>query len=251
MGLDGFFETIAQGGAAATDVLDQWARTLPVSLAFAAGMLAAVNPCGFIMLPAFSAFYVSDEGTAGGRVPHRLGRAASMSFIVTGAFVVTFGTAGIAATLAGRAVIEWSAWAGLLAGAALVGLGVTQLVGRRSYLAGATSRLRMRRSRSVGGVAAFGLAYAVVSLGCTLPVFVAVVGLSLTGGSDILAAGLRYVEYSAGMGAVLLAVALGTALARAPVTAFAHRAGGVVDASANVVLVIVGAYVVWYWGGVV
>lgn len=251
MGIDGFFETIAQGGAATTDVLDQWTRILPVSFAFAAGMLAAMNPCGFIMLPAFAAFYVSVEGTADGPVLHRLGRAALMSLIVTGAFVVAFGTIGIAATLAGRAVIEWSAWAGLVVGAALIGLGVAQLLGRRSYLAGATSRLRTRRSRSVGGVAAFGLAYAVVSLGCTLPVFVAVVGLSLTGGSDVLAAALRYVEYSAGMGAVLLTAAVSTTVARAPLAALAQRVGGVTEIPANVVLIVVGAYVVWYWGGAV
>lgn len=32
---------------------------LPVSYAFGAGMLASVNPCGFIMLPAFAAFYLT------------------------------------------------------------------------------------------------------------------------------------------------------------------------------------------------
>ena len=34
---------------------------LPFSFAFVAGMVAAVNPCGFVMLPAYLTIYLRDE----------------------------------------------------------------------------------------------------------------------------------------------------------------------------------------------
>jgi cytochrome c biogenesis protein CcdA len=34
---------------------------LPVGLAFGAGMIAAVNPCGFAMLPAYLSLYLGAE----------------------------------------------------------------------------------------------------------------------------------------------------------------------------------------------
>jgi len=249
--MDAFFQAIADTAGGWVNTFDAWVRWLPVSFAFGAGMLAAMNPCGFIMLPAFSAFYVSGERGAAGSPTRRVGRAAWMSAIVTATFILTFGAVGLVASVVGQQVIGWSAWAGLFVGAALVAFGISQLVGRGTALSALTSRVRTPRTRDVRGVAAFGVAYAVVSLGCTLPIFTAVVGLSLTGDSSTLSAAFRYLEYSAGMGTVLLLVAVGTALARAPLTAFASRAGGMIDVGANAVLVLAGAYVVWYWGGVV
>ena len=48
----------------------------PVPYPFGAGMLAIVNPCGFVMLPAFAAFYCT-LGDGGGTIGfgRRAGRA--------------------------------------------------------------------------------------------------------------------------------------------------------------------------------
>ncbi len=44
----------------------------PLALAFASGMVAAVNPCGFAMLPAYVTFFLGHEGD--GRRPRRVRR---------------------------------------------------------------------------------------------------------------------------------------------------------------------------------
>lgn len=245
------FELVAATAETSVSAFDGWVQVLPVSFAFAAGMLATVNPCGFIMLPAFSAFYVATDGSTRQGWALRVARAARMSLLVTFAFIVTFAVAGLVATLAGQALIRWSAWAGLLVGVALVALGVAQLVSGRSLLGPVPLKVRAARSRTVPGVVAFGVAYAVVSLGCTLPIFMAVVGASLLGPAAISTAAMRYVEYGAGMGVVLLVVALTTAVAGAPLFTIASRAGPVVERLGNAVLVMAGLYVAWYWGGVV
>src|SRR6056297_3335946 len=53
-------------------VLDRLAAWLPLGFAFGAGMVSAVNPCGFAMLPAYLGLYlrgsVDRTGTRGERL---------------------------------------------------------------------------------------------------------------------------------------------------------------------------------------
>lgn len=236
------------------DWLGNRVDALPLPFAFGAGMLATINPCGFIMLPAFAAFYISADGSErGGGSVARLQRALVMGGIVTAAFIVTFGVTGMLITVGARFIMHWVAWAGLLVGLVLIAFGLAQLVTRRSLFAGMTAGVRVQRSRSVRGVALFGFAYAVASLGCTLPVFMIVAGSVFVGAGDFVPSAVRFVEYAAGMGAVLTAVTVGVALFRRQTTRAVGRALPYVDSAANLLLVFAGTYLVWYWtrdGGV-
>lgn len=224
-----------------------WARSLPVSFAFSAGMVATVNPCGFIMLPSFAVFYFGTEDGAPRGLSARLVRAGQMGLLVSIAFVVTFGLMGLAVTLAGRQLIGWTYWGGLGIGLALIAFGGYQLVIRRSVFASLGSGVRVRRSRTARGVLLFGFAYALVSLGCTLPIFMLVMGSVFTGQTDYAASTWRFVEYGAGMGAVLMLVAAGVAVARQPVVRFVGGMLPYVHGFANLALMFTGAYVTWYW----
>jgi len=224
-----------------------WARSLPVSFAFSAGMVATVNPCGFIMLPSFAVFYFGTEDGAPRGLSARLVRAGQMGLLVSIAFVVTFGLMGLAVTIAGRHLIGWTYWGGLGIGLALIAFGGYQLVTRRSVFANLSSSVRVRRSRTARGVLLFGFAYALVSLGCTLPIFMLVMGSVFTGQTDYAASTWRFVEYGAGMGAVLMLVAAGVAVARQPVVRFVGGMLPYVHGFANLALMFTGAYVTWYW----
>ncbi|MGH2500482.1 MAG: cytochrome c biogenesis CcdA family protein [Candidatus Limnocylindria bacterium] len=222
-------------------------EALPISYAFGAGMLATVNPCGFVMLPSFAAFYLTAGTEGGGTTGRRLGRALLMGLLVSLAFVATFGVAGLLLAAGGRVIVEWVGWAGLAIGLALMGLGAYQLAARRSLLAGFTSGARVRRRASVGGVLAFGVAYAVASLSCTLPVFMVVVAsVFVTAGSYVESA-LRFVQYGLGMGLVLTAITLGVAAARAETVRAVGTILPYVESAGNVLLIFAGAYLVWYW----
>jgi cytochrome c biogenesis protein CcdA len=67
--------------------------TRPVAYAFTLGLLAAVNPCGFPLLPAYLSQFAYDSSDRGwGR---RTARALMAGLSVTAGFVVTFGLAGL------------------------------------------------------------------------------------------------------------------------------------------------------------
>lgn len=244
---DAVFEPFA---AYATGLINQfaaWIRVLPVSFAFSAGMIATVNPCGFIMLPSFAAFYLASDDGGPRPLAARLTRAGQMGLLVSIAFVLTFATVGLAVTAAGNQLIAWSYWAGLGIGIALTCFGAYQLVTRRSVFSNLTSSVRVSRSRTATGVLTFGFAYALVSLGCTLPIFMLVVGSVFTSQTDYVTSTWRFVQYGAGMGVVLVLVAMGVAIARQPVVRFLSGALPYIHALANLALVLAGSYVTWYW----
>jgi len=168
--------------------------------------------------------------------------------LVSLAFVVTFAAVGAVLTLFGRQLMAWTYWAGLAVGLLMLLLGAVQLITGGSWFADRTSGVRARRRRSVGGVLAFGLAYAVASLGCTLPIFMLVVGSVFTGDGDYLASVRRFGEYGAGMGLVLGLVALAVAFTSAPLLRIAWAVMPAVARLANVALVFAGGYLLWYYG---
>lgn len=251
MWADAIFGPVADLATQWLNVYSDWVRALPVSFAFGAGMVATVNPCGFVMLPSFVAFYLAGEGQAGTSSAHRSWRAAQLGVLVAVAFILTFAAMGMVLTLFGRQLMAWTYWAGLGVGLLIVALGVVQLVTGRALFADLTSGIRVQRRRSVSGVLAFGLAYAVASLGCTLPIFMLVVGSVFTGDGDYASSVWRFVEYGAGMGVVLGLVALAVALTSGWLMRVAWAVMPVVTRLANVALVFAGGYLLWYYADIV
>ncbi len=130
-----------------------------VGLAFAAGMVAAFNPCGFAMLPAYLTFVVQREG--GGQsaaVARALGATAAMAL----GFLAVFGTFGLLTVSLAGTVQRYMPYVTLVVGISLVVLGIWLLLGREltvpvdrqgagvgAHLAtGVDVRLRSRAMRS-------------------------------------------------------------------------------------------------------
>jgi cytochrome c biogenesis protein CcdA len=121
-----FVETLS---ARISGVLLSLGTKAPLGYAFVAGMVASVNPCGFVLLPAYLGLYLGDDpGTSGGRRP--IGRAIAVSVTVTASFVLLFGLAGIIASLAASAVTSALPWIGAAVGAGLILLGGVLASGR-------------------------------------------------------------------------------------------------------------------------
>src|SRR5581483_7689062 len=101
------------------------AALLPFGYAFSAGMVAAVNPCGFVMLPAYLSLYLgAHEATFAERsLLSRVLRALLVGISVSGGFVLLFGAVGLAVSAGGRYLMAAPPGGGLLSGRALVGGG--------------------------------------------------------------------------------------------------------------------------------
>lgn len=222
---------------------------LPLGYAFAAGMLAAVNPCGFALLPAYLGLYLgSDDGSAS--PAGRLTRAVGVSATMSGTFVLAFGAAGLLLAAIGSAFGSALPAVGLLVGLGLAGAGAYLLSGGTVYssLADRAAARLSGAARSPGyrGYAAYGLAYAAASLGCTLPIFLTVVGLATAAHDPARSAG-QFALYGLGMGFVVTVLTVATALFKGAVLARARIAGSRLSKGTGVLLVVTGAYITAYW----
>ncbi|MPY93719.1 MAG: cytochrome c biogenesis protein CcdA [Acidimicrobiia bacterium] len=218
----------------------------PVALAFSAGLVATVNPCGFAMLPAYLAWFVGVEGSAASLSPAaRLRRALAVSGLVATAFVGVFGAVGLLVTAGALLVIDVVPWLAMLVGLGLAATGIAMLRGWKPVVALPQPAGRAR-GRGSGSVALFGVSYAVASLSCTLPVFLAVVGSTVTR-RDLTSGVTTFLGYAAGMSLVLVAVTVAVAFTRGGFVQRLRRASRHVDRAAGLLLVVSGAYVAFYW----
>lgn len=210
-------------------------------VALTAGMVAAFNPCGFALLPAYLALFLGDQ--AGARSSSSVMRALAVGAAVTAGFVAVFGLAGILISGFAVQISAWTPYLTVVIGPLLVGLGVWLITGHEF-----TVRLpRWSRSTDQGlmGMFTYGVIYATVSLSCTIPVFiVAVVG---TFRADSFAAGVAVLlAYAAGMGLVLTALAVALALAKDGMVQRSRSVLPWLNRISGVLLIVAGAYVTWY-----
>jgi cytochrome c biogenesis protein CcdA len=225
-----------------------------VGLAFAAGLVAALNPCGFAMLPAYLALVVrgadtpanSESGSGGVLVA--LGRAAAATAAMALGFLAVFGTFGLLTVSLASTVAQYMPYATVLIGVALVVIGVLLLSGREiavllpNRLTGSAGT----PTRRLGSMFGYGVAYALASLSCTIGPFLAVTGAGSVGGGPLMGRAFVYVAYAAGFGLVVGALAAAVALAGNALIERMRRILPYVNRIGGAILVLVGLYVGYY-----
>jgi cytochrome c-type biogenesis protein len=207
-------------------------------LALTAGMLGAVNPCGFALLPAYLSVLVVD----GRARPVR--RALLCSAALTAGFVLVFGVFGLVLTPIAGTLQPRLPWLTVVLGLALAAVGVLLLAGRSVPMPGRGVRAPDLTGSSWSMVG-FGAAYAIASLGCAIGPFLALVVSSLRAGSLLDGVAL-FIAYAAGMGLVVALTAVAVALVRVSLIARLRPLLGMVPRVGGAVLLVCGFYVAWY-----
>ncbi len=219
----------------------------PTATAYALllGAVAAFNPCGFALLPAYLTVIVT--GTADERIGRAvalrraIGFGSAMTLAFTGvftAFGLLFGA--VNAGLQGS-ILPYVSYVTVVLGAGLIVLGV--VLAWRGELRG--PGLSMRGSapgRTFASQLAYGAAFAVASLSCTIGLFLGVVTQSLAAPGP-LAAMSPFVAYGIGMGASVLTLSMIAALAGSSAAAALRSRTPLLMRAGGVLMVAAGAYV--------
>lgn len=217
-----------------------------VTIAFAAGLVATVNPCGFAMLPAYLSYFLGleEDGAPAGSTAGAVLRAVGVGMAVTGGFLTVFAVMGVLWGSVSSWLAELLPWVTLGIGVAIAGLGVAMLRGFEPTL-NLPKPGRGATSRQAASMYLFGVSYAVASLSCTIGIFTSVVSASMPG-HDIVDTATLFVIYGLGMGATLTVLTLAVALARQGVVRAMRHAVPHVNRVAGVLLVLAGAYLTYY-----
>ncbi|WP_376797349.1 cytochrome c biogenesis CcdA family protein [Thermogemmatispora sp.] len=232
-----------------------------LSLAFGAGLLSPLNPCGLALLPALVAGLVSRQAVR----PSQRGASATLqggllALPLTGDYLVSFLLAGIGLALGGRLLLRLFPWLALLVGASFIlggawslwsgralelpGLG--QLAAQLTPRSASDRSDRQRRAEGLRTAWFFGLGYGLASLGCAFPIFLLMVGTALTRGS-LAEAALVLVSYAAGMALLLGGVTLAATVLGDLVRALLRPLSRWLPLISALLLMGVGLWIIWYW----
>jgi cytochrome c biogenesis protein CcdA len=207
------------------------------------GMLAAVNPCGFVLLPTYLLAYlgVDDDATA----TSRLRRSLLVGGSISGGFVAVFVVVGAISRLFTNWLAVNAKYAALVIGIALIFMGVRMLTGWRPRLwvpslGGGSGR------RSVIGMAGFGVVYAVASIGCTIGLLTTAVFGSFAR-DGVLSGIVSVALYGVGMGLFVTALTASLAFAKNVLVSSGRRLMRWTNRLSSVLVLITGVYLTWYW----
>ncbi|KWX67769.1 cytochrome c biogenesis CcdA family protein [Mycobacterium sp. NAZ190054] len=214
-----------------------------VGLAFAAGLVAALNPCGFAMLPAYLALVVRGTGS---RVPAAVGRAVSATVVMSLGFLTVFAAFGLLTVAVASAVQQYMPYVTVTIGSVLVLLGVWLSSGRELSMVrpGRGSGAGSAPTSRLGSMFGYGVGYAVASLSCTVGPFLALTGAG-TAARGVAAVWI-YLAYAGGFALVVGALAVTAAVAGSALADRMRRILPYVNRIGGAVLVLVGLYVAYY-----
>ena len=228
------------------------ARSVQLGTAFGAGMVASVNPCGFIMLPVYLSLQLGTQETGYDAASwlRRVLASVRIAGASTLGFVVVVAPLGVLVGLIGQALGQALPYAATGVGAGMVALALWLLISGRKIGIAAASRVHITPERNTLNAVLFGMTYSIASLSCALPIFLMVVSTALTAKGWLFSLA-QFLSYALGMGAVIAAVTLGAALLR---TTLARRLRALMPFANYVGLLFLlgaGAYLIYYWLAVV
>jgi cytochrome c-type biogenesis protein len=216
-----------------------------MSLSFIRGLVAAVNPCGFILLPTYLMYFLGVSAESAGTQRATIRRALLVSAAVSSGFLAVFVVAGFVAHFFTSWINENSKYATGFIALALIGLGIAMLFGYKpSFL---TPNLNIgEKDKTIWSMFIYGIAYAVASIGCTIGLFISTL-FSNTENDGVVAGVSNVVVYGFGMALLVSALTVALAFANTGLLKFLRKSLAYVDRVSAAFVVLSGFYLLWYF----
>ena len=220
-----------------------------ILFAFTAGTVAAFNPCGAAMFPAYVGFHLSKSSSSLSPF-FILIKGLFIGFTLTIGFVVVFGVFGILMALGFRLFGSLLPFIGLAIGTSIFLTGLWLLLTKRSLAVNVFGDLSFGSFQGINQTFMFGIAYALASLSCALPVFLSAVGIVV--GSGVSVVGVANVvvgslAYSLGMGLIMMSVTVSVLYFEDATQRLVGILIPYVELIGKLSMVVAGAYIIVYW----
>lgn len=215
-----------------------------LALAFGAGMIAPINPCGFAVLPAVLAYTATGEHTSAG-LAARISRGLRAGAALTIGFAGTFTVLGVAAALGLRQLIGAVPWAATVLAAMLTLAGLVMLAGRHIPIRLPGPHFGRNPQRPLD-MLLYGVGYAIASASCSIAILLSVISQALAT-SNVSGLLVVFGAYTAGSATLLLTVALLAAVANTVATQRMRPLMPHMTRIAGTILFASGVYLLHYW----
>ncbi len=216
-----------------------------MGLSFLRGLVAAVNPCAFVLLPTYLLYFLGLENPGNGDQKASVRRALTVSVAVSAGFMSVFVVIGVISEYVTSWIIDEARFATLVIGLAFVVLGSAMFMGYKLPIS-APHLKSTKRDRTMSSMYVYGMAYGVTSIGCTLPLFASTLfgNVASSGwGSGV----ANVVAYGAGMALVVTSLTVALAAANRTLLGLLRRGTKRVDRATAVLVLLSGLYLLYYF----
>ena len=200
--IDQILRISSQGSNVLSNALD----ILNFGYSFIAGVLAAINPCGIVMLPAYLSLYVysnSEENDI--TTSKKIRNSLNIILFVGVGFVALFSLSAVIVSLSSELIGDLIPFLSILLSMLILYFGIGELKGEQifsSKISSLSSKIGNPKNTNPIGFILFGVSYGLASVGCALPIFISVVTKSINAQSNQRIF-LDFISYSLGMLSVI------------------------------------------------
>jgi cytochrome c-type biogenesis protein len=213
------------------------------SLSLLAGALAAFNPCGFVLLPAYLTSLILTGDIAERKTSIYL-RATRFSLGMTVGFIGVFGGFALVVAPFARSIEKFLPIITIIVGIALLSLAIPLILGKSFFLK-KLANPNIAPTKSWLSQVGYGITFALVSLSCTVGPFLAISAAAISTKNPIKIITI-FITYALGMATIVLALSLFVATAETRIFAIIRRSQGLIGRFSGVLLLIVAVYEIWY-----
>ena len=216
---------------------------------FILGVMAAVNPCGFVLLPTYLVYYLGTELNRDDESKTTtLRRGLSVGIAVSSGFIGLFLVVGIISRAFTTVISENAKYAALVIGIGLIAMGIAMLFGWKLPIA--QPDVSVQRKRTTWNMFLFGIVYAIASIGCTIGLLISVI-LGSINRHGFVSGVISIVLYGLGMGLLVTSLTVALAFARVGLVSTIKKSFKWFDKVSAVFVVLTGLYLSWYWLGAI
>ena len=221
-----------------------------VSLAFSAGLISFLNPCGFALLPVYITYYFKNEGLEKASLFRRTFAGLAFGLMVSLGFAAVFSSIGIVVAYIGTSILKYAGWFDLFIGFLLIAIGVIYLLNlnlkiKLNKLTNFGEKLKSNKLKNkYTSFFLYGMGFAIASLGCTLPIFLLVVTAASKAGG-ILSGIAIFLIYAAGMSMFMIIFSLAIALSKTVMESLLKKWMPYVYKLGAVIVIIAGIYLIY------
>ena len=216
---------------------------------FILGIMAAVNPCGFVLLPTYLVYYLGTElNRADENKTTTLRRGLSVGMAVSSGFIGLFLVVGIISRAFTTVIRDNAKYAALVIGIGLVAMGIAMLFGWKLPIA--QPDVSVQRKRTTWNMFLFGIVYAIASIGCTIGLLISVI-LGSINRHGFVSGVISIVLYGLGMGLLVTSLTVALAFARVGLVSTIKKSFKWFDRISATFVVLTGLYLTWYWLGAI
>ena len=216
---------------------------------FILGVMAAVNPCGFVLLPTYLVYYLGTElNREDESKTTTLRRGLSVGVAVSSGFIGLFLVVGIISRAFTTVISENAKYAALVIGIGLIAMGIAMLFGWKLPIA--QPDVSVQRKRTTWNMFLFGIVYAIASIGCTIGLLISVI-LGSVNRHGFVSGVISIVLYGLGMGLLVTSLTVALAFARVGLVSTIKKSFKWFDKVSAVFVVLTGLYLSWYWLGAI